>query len=143
MSNWMKTALYLTLTAGCLAGMSGCGGSQASTVSGQVTLDGVALERGAVVFHPEEGGPVAYGSIDASGNYTVQTGDQHGLAPGEYAVTVVSTTIPPPATRDNPEPVGELITPPRYRDRQTSGLLFTVLPGENTIHLELSADHGP
>jgi hypothetical protein len=122
------------LTLALFVGASGCGKGNPSTVKGSVTVDGQALTSGDVTFTPVENGPVAYGQIDSSGNYFLRTGDQEGLKPGEYTVTVVATG-PPPNDKDPPP----LLTPPKYSSAQTSDLKKTVAPGGNTISLELSS----
>jgi hypothetical protein len=119
----------------------GCGGTYDSAVSGMVTLDGVAVPRGTVSYQPVAGGPPAYARIDADGSYAVQTGREVGLPSGEYSVTV--TANEPPAVQQTsqggPPPPGKPITPAWYRTKDTSGLKFTVEPGNNAINLELSS----
>jgi hypothetical protein len=94
-----------------------------------VTLDGKALSVGTVTFRPVTEGAVAYGSIDQNGNYTVRTGTDKGLVSGEYIVTIVATTGPPP--------MGKLLIPRRYGNPQESGLRFTVDASTNRIDLPL------
>ena len=121
---------------------SGCGGSRAS-VSGRVTLDGKPLDHGTVAFQPTGGGPVGYGTIRSGGSYSIQTGQQQGLAPGQYVVTVQSVAQLAEAQRQvavsgtMSEATGQLLTPPRYASRDMTPLRFQVKPGDNTIHLEL------
>ena len=117
----------------------GCGGNTAS-VSGSVTLDDKPLTTGNVAFHPVNGGPVANGAIDESGNYSVVVGSGERLTPGEYVVVVVATEPmqPPKDPRMAPAP-GKLITPKKYGDLKTSDLKFTVSNGSNTIDLKLSS----
>jgi hypothetical protein len=119
---------------------SGCGGAYNSSVAGIVTLDGKALPRGLVGFHPLAAGPSSYAVIDESGNYAVRTGRESGLPPGEYLVTVSANELPAmERTADgNPAPPGKSITPAWYRSKQASGLKFKVEPGKNSINLELS-----
>ena len=116
--------------------LSGCGPSYESTVSGRVTLDDKLLPLGTVKFYPVGAGPVAYGRINSDGSYAVKTGSDDGLPPGEYVVTVVSMTPPPEgASRE----MGELLTPQRYGQRQSSDLKFAVESGKNVIDLELQS----
>jgi UDP-N-acetylmuramyl tripeptide synthase len=103
-------------------------------MSGEVTLDGAPLAMGTVVFHHEKGGADAYASTDAGGAYTVRTGTDKGLEPGDYVVTVVAVTGPPPN--------GKLITPARYGDVQQSGLKVTVVPGDNRFDIPLRWQKG-
>lgn len=130
----MKHALLLT----SLALLLGCSG-QPSSVSGVVTLDGKPLDRGAVSFHSLGGGPTAVGQIDSSGRYALKVGEEHGLPPGEYVVTVVASEDPLPSDGfESPTP-GALITPARYGSTQTSDLKKTVASGDNKIDLELTS----
>lgn len=139
----MKCALtkirLLSLVA--LLTAAGCGGAYDATVKGIVTLDGKALPRGLVGFHPDAHGPSAYAFISDDGGYVVRTGNAAGLPPGEYYVTVAANELPATErTKDgNPPPPGKAITPARYRMKETSGLKFTVKPGKNVINLELTS----
>lgn len=126
-------AICLLISAIALV-LSGCGASSESTISGIVTLDDKPLPLGTVKFYPVGAGPVAYGGINTDGSYSVKTGSDDGLSPGEYVVTVVSMTPPPEGvTRE----LGELLTPLRYGLRESSDLKFTVESGKNVIDLEL------
>jgi hypothetical protein len=123
----------------CTLFFGGCGGPYDSTVQGVVRLDGVAVPRGTVAFNPVEGGPAAYARIESDGSYQVSTGREKGLPDGEYEVTVTSNErASNPQPTGGPPPPGKAITPLWYRSKATSGLRFTVNPGENTIDLELS-----
>ncbi len=119
--------------------LTGCGGIYDATVSGVVTLDGNPLPRGTVSFNPEIPGPSSYGQIDSSGRYSVMTGREEGLPPGNYVLTVVSNE-PPTETGKNggPPPAGNPITPRWYRSPSTSGLQYTVEEGSNEINIELT-----
>jgi hypothetical protein len=125
--------------AGLLAA-AGCGGPYDSSAHGVVTLDGTAVPRGLVAFHPASTGPAAY-AIISEGAYEVFTGREKGLPSGEYLVSVAANEAPAiaqTATGGAPPP-GKPITPQWYRSKQTSGLKFTVKPGGNEINLELSS----
>lgn len=128
-----------------IAALSGCGGVYDSTVSGVVTLDGNPVPRGTVTFHPTEAGPSSYARIEEDGTYSVQTGRERGLPPGEYQVTVIANEPPPvlQTAAGGPPPSGKPITPPWYRSKQTSGLRYTVENGSNEIDLELSSEPPP
>jgi len=106
-----------------------------------VTLDGTAVPRGTVTFHPNAGGPAAYAPIQDDGSYTIHTGREEGLPSGEYQATV--TANEPPTSQQTasggPPPPGKLITPLWYRGKDTSGLQFTVESGSNEIDLELKS----
>ncbi len=139
----MFERLYLwTLRSGgsVLLVAAGCGSAYDATVSGEVTLDGSPVGKGAVAFISTAGGPPAYAQIDASSRYEVFTGKEAGLPPGSYGVTVVSRE-PPAVERTKlggPPPPGKSITPEWYQNASTSGLNFTVEPGHNEINLELT-----
>lgn len=122
----------------CLAG---CGGPYDSKVSGKVTLDGAVIPTGTVAFLPMSKGPAAYGRVDSSGVYTIQTGKEVGLPSGDYLVAVTATE--PSSTSKTadggPPPPGKAITPAWYGNKDTSGLKYTVKRGSNTIDLELNS----
>lgn len=128
---WLAAALVISSVTGC-----GRGGAR---VSGTVTLDGRPLETGSVQFHPAAAGPVAYGSIDAQGRFSLTVGAAASpVPPGRYTATVVAVAAPPDAG-PNVEAVPIPITPRKYGDVATSGLTFDLMPGENTIGIELES----
>ena len=114
--------------------LSGCGSPYDATVSGNVTLDGQPLTKGSVSFHPVADGPVANGTIAGDGSYTVTTGTDTGLPPGDYKVTVVATDPPPPGDEETP---GILLTPEKYNRVDTTPLQFTINAGGNEINLPI------
>ncbi len=124
-----------------LLAFTGCGGSFDSTAHGLVTLDGKAISRGMVSFHPLAGGPAVYGPINSDGSYFVHTGREDGLPSGEYAVSITSHEAPTAAesSKGGPPPPGKSITPAWYRMKETSGLKYTVKPGKNEINLDLKS----
>jgi|EndMetStandDraft_8_1072994.scaffolds.fasta_scaffold1016986_1 hypothetical protein len=119
----------------------GCSGPNAASVSGSVTLDGQPLTTGMVSFYPDGGnGAPASGSIDASGNYSLSTGTDVGLAPGKYVAIVVATKDPPqPYDKTGAEIPPIPITPGKYANTNTSDLHVEVKAGRNTIPLALQA----
>lgn len=121
--------------------LAGCGGTYDSTVAGVVSVDGKPLSVGLVTFDPQETGSSAYGVIDADGMYTVHTGRKEGLAAGDYGVSV--TAYEPsgsPGPQGGPPPMGKALVAERYRSPTTSGLKFTVTPGDNRIDLKLATE---
>lgn len=133
----------LTKVAAALAALTlaGCGGPYDSTVAGAVSLDGKPLRVGLVTFDPQETGSSAYGVIGADGMYTLCTGRKEGLASGDYDIAV--TAYEPsgvPGSQGGPPPMGKALVAERYRSPSTSGLNFTVKPGDNTIDLELTTE---
>ena len=121
-------------------GLSGCGGPYEASVSGVVRLDGQPVQRGTVVYYPAQEGPAVYGRINEDGSYVMRTGNDEGLPPGKYVVSVIANE--PSAQQDTgggPPPLGKAIVPTWYRSKATSGLVFQVQPGHNDIALELSS----
>ncbi len=137
-----KTFYTLTIT---LFGFSlGCGNYHGASVIGEVTLDGQPINDsavGTVAFFPDAGGPPATGRIVDGSRYELSTGREDSLIPGDYSVTVGINEAPASLTGKNggPPPPGKPITPPKYRQKKTSGLHFTVEAGSNTINLELQS----
>jgi hypothetical protein len=119
---------------------TGCGNGVGASVTGQVLYDGQPLTSGAVTFQPVAAGPLAIGDIQPDGEYALRTGDQDGLFPGEYLVTVVATGPMPEPTEANPMPLPKLLIPARYGDVNTSGLKYTVSPGVNRIDITLARE---
>jgi hypothetical protein len=137
--NWVIAKSVLSL---CLSLVSlGCSGPYAASVSGTVTLDGQPLTTGNVSFYPDGGsGAPAYGQIDSSGNYSLSTGSNTGLAPGKYIAVVVATKDPPqPYDKTGAEIPPIPITPGKYGSTTTSDLHVEVNPGKNTIPLALQS----
>ena len=130
--------LIATLLVSILA--AGCGRSNSAAVAGQVTLDGLPLTQGTVVFHPVAEGPTATAALDVQGFYELKTGGLTGLPAGDYIVTVASTAgvVEPGKNRPQPLP-GRLVTPPQYRSRSKSPLRFSAQPGSNQFDIELSS----
>jgi hypothetical protein len=120
----------------CLVLLPGCGSGNVGRVSGQVTVEGEALETGTVTFHPMQDGPLAIGQIGPGGRYELQIGDDASMPPGDYLVTVVAAEIPA-EDFGKPEAIPKLLIPSRYTATETSGLKFTVKPGGQTIDLPL------
>ena len=135
---WAARAAWLGLVAA-----AGCGGLPAS-VSGTVTLDGAPLTTGLVTFLPTGPGAAAYGTIDATGRYSIRTGSKGGLAPGEYVVTVAANAPIPAAPTTvggtkYAEPIMPLVTPLKYIKQDRTPLRATVTAGRQTIDFELTS----
>ena len=121
--------------------LAGCGGKLAQ-VTGKVTLDDRPLERGTVTFHPVKAGPLGIGALQPGGTYQIKSGDQSGVPPGDYQVTVVATADPPkPAAGAGPAPEAPpaLLTPAKYGKVETSGLRFTVPAGGGSFPIPLKS----
>lgn len=124
---------------------AGCGGGFDATVSGVVTLDGNVVPTGGVLFAPQSNGSTAYGLIQEDGSFVLNTGREGGLPSGQYVVTVAANESSG-ITRSpdgGPPPVGKPITPMWYSDPATSGLTYTVEPGDNEINIDLKSTPPP
>lgn len=129
--------IALTIVA-ALGLVVGCGGSELSTgtVSGTVTHDDGPLTGAYVNFFNSEHGTGGGAPIGANGEFAF---DQP-LRVGEYIVTIVPPSAPPPlpagdgqsaAAIDPPE------IPDKYRSEATSDLRVQVEEGENSFDLAL------
>jgi hypothetical protein len=88
--NW-----YVWLMMATLAVFSGCETQvQPTSVGGTVTFDGKPVEGATVSFSPTgEGGKIAVGKTDVSGNFTLNTPSiGEGAVPGSYKVSISKTT---------------------------------------------------
>jgi hypothetical protein len=134
----IRPKLTLLLATGLLVG---CSGSNSATVSGTVTLDNQPLPGANVSFYPaDEKNAPAYGQTDAQGRYSLSTGADTGLAPGQYIAVVVATKEPPQpydATGAEIPPIP--ITPAKYGDATKSDLRIEVKPGKNDLPLSLQS----
>jgi hypothetical protein len=124
--------------------LAGCGNGR-SSVRGTLTLDGQPLARTdnvhvTIMFFPASGnGAPAAALADESGNYSLTTGSQSGLAPGTYVVTLAATEVAPVA---GGAPRKRMITPSRYANPKQSDLRAEVEPGRNTFNFDLHSDAG-
>lgn len=136
----MQRALQVLSLVGAAILITGCGGSGLTPLTGTVKVDGAPLTgaTGAVLFTPVGGGPTAGGGIKADGTYTVTSGSQAGLAPGEYLISVSASK---PANPHNTE-VAEIpkpMIPVRYADPKTSELKVTISSGTKTHDIDLKS----
>ncbi len=139
---------FVAMLAGILisTSLAGCGSSHDATVHGVVSLDGMPLANvnGEVQFHSVAESGTAYGRLDATGNYELQTGSASGLDPGEYNVTVVGREpFPDNLPAGTTPPIPKLLTPERYGSVDTTPFKFTVTDGDNTIDLALTTKNEP
>jgi hypothetical protein len=125
--------LVLLLVAGCSRG------PYTAQVSGTVKVDSKPLTKGNTIFHPKAGGPMAYGTIDSDGHYSLRTAGSSGLIPGDYTATVVAFAKEPweGITAKQVEEIR--LTPRRYAEPGTSDQQFTIVAGANTCDLHLSS----
>jgi len=111
-------------------------------VSGKVLYRNQPLPRGTIVFVPDadrgNNGPLAQGTIQGGGSYTIQTGEKPGAMPGWYRVTVIAVENTSGFSL-NGSAVPRSLVPERYRDPQLSDLACEVKAGqENSINFNLT-----
>lgn len=133
------------LTACLVTMLTGCG-SDLSSVTGTLTLDGRPLAGGetvgvTVLLFPETGvGVPAAGRADESGEYEISTGSQQGIKPGAYLVAISGVEVIPPKTEQE-MPGRRQLTPLRYADPKQSGFRVDVKPGSNECDFDLHSDN--
>jgi hypothetical protein len=142
----------------CLSAFAGCGGSDEPklyTVTGQVMFQGGPLPGAQVTFVPDKG-PVALGTTDNDGKFTLRTGVSEGCVEGTCRVAVVlaSAGSNDLAATMSPEDMqrmameGKLndalkksqksLIPEKFNRADSSGLQFTVeKSGENNFTIDL------
>jgi len=121
-----------------LGSVCGCS-EKMPTVSGLVTIDGKPVPEGMISFQPVSGGAIAVARISPDGSYSVKTGSDAGLKPGEYKIAVSAPKgIIPAPTPQNPNPKIERWVPLRYNDIEKSGLSINVTSGSTEKNLELT-----
>jgi hypothetical protein len=129
-TRWQRTGWFVWL-----ALSSGCSG-EFVPVSGHVEWQGKPLEKGMVMFHPEESEPRGVGvGVIANGTYSIRTGARNGIRPGAYRVTVAEFTAPTSSVAGAPP---ALLTPKQYSQPQTTPLKFTVPPTRATFDIVLA-----
>jgi hypothetical protein len=135
MSLALRTCLGLALVA-----LVGCGGdAKPAVVQGRVTLGGLPMAGGTIVFtpDPERGGsgPLATAEIGPDGKYMLITEGQPGAVPGWHRVTVAPATHP---TSSNPGTQAPSSFPAHYQHVEHSEQSYEVKPGiVNTIDIQL------
>ncbi|QDT00896.1 carboxypeptidase-like regulatory domain-containing protein [Adhaeretor mobilis] len=118
--------------------LAGCGGGAGLVpVEGRVTLDGNPFEKVKVLFYLPGGGPETnYTAItDADGRFSLTSldGEQSGVAPGSYSVSLTTNHWAPDALETDPPP-RELVSP-HNRDHK-----FEVpAEGTNEANFDLSS----
>lgn len=120
----------------CFVGCSGATGPVCVPVKGAVTFRNKPVSEAMVVLHRVGGDveghqkPMAY--TDTLGQFVLTTHKHNDGAPlGEYVVTVelrAPRVIGEETVRD-----GQNVLPAKYATPETSGIKYTVVPGDNTI----------
>lgn len=125
---------------------SGCGSKNLRgrlAINGRVTLDGVALDRGAIAFGTMEPDGVSSGAVIQDGVYSIS--ELKGLPPGKYLVRINSVALPANvktnATVSAPGPsfeVGAERIAPAYNAKSTT--VIEVLQGQkNTFDFQVKS----
>ena len=83
----MTRRLPLLIFATALLSLCGCG-EKFVPVTGSVTIDGKAVAGASVTFLSDDGKHTSGGTTDESGNFTLASGADPGVRPGNYKVTV-------------------------------------------------------
>ncbi len=130
-SRWC--GLFLVL----LAAGAGCGGNALPTypVKGKVQIDGGgALKVGEVIFSSDK--VTARGQLQEDGTFVLSTfkeGGGDGAPPGNYEVAILGAVV---SKKDDKNPyASEPLIDPKYGDRATSGLKFTVESKPNQFEI--------
>lgn len=148
----------------CLLALAvGCGRAGPGRVTGKVLLDGKPVTGGIVTFVPADfKGQSVSASLDESGVYTAElpagemlvSFDNHHLAPPppraapplpkgvrpDLMAKLGRTSGPAPAPADGAGGSGRYVkVPEKYSMAETSGLKYTVKPGDQQFDVELSS----
>jgi hypothetical protein len=134
----IRTASPLVLAV--LLAAAGCGGSDQSTVKGQVTLDGAPVENGHITFYSTAADGAKAAAAIQNGEYAVPAG--HGLTPGSYKVEVswlkpTGKKVPSADPGFTIDETREAI--PRKYNADTT-LTVDVGPGETVRNFPLTSD---
>jgi hypothetical protein len=116
------------------ASIAGCSGSKSAPVHGKVTLkDGTPVKDTTLTFENSERHLKAWGVTGEDGTYTLTTETPGDGAPlGSFKISVHS-----PLPKDSAQPTMPGPFNPRYESPGTSGLEYTVKPGDNTYDIVL------
>jgi hypothetical protein len=122
----------------CIGIVACCGCSEANklgrkAVQGMITVNGQPLEKGSILFAPEDRNGVSSGAEIVDGTYAIAA--HQGLTPGVYTVRIyvtdeaaeaVEPTLPGPGVKTQPE-----LIPPAYNMR--SELKLEVNESEDAV----------
>jgi hypothetical protein len=128
----------------CMALMSGCGSStpeeQAprAPVTGTVTLDGVPLDAGLIVFESKTPGVSVTAALTAGGTFEIKDARGPGLPVGDYVVFFQAPPppLPTPGSTDIAMKPADFLVPAKYRAAKTSGLTAKVESGKESVPLK-------
>jgi hypothetical protein len=154
---WASGFVVLIAATGCTDSPAG-GNIEFGEASGVVTYQGAPLSGARVMAMPEKG-PLATGTTDADGKFTLSSGANKGVAVGKVRVAVSipeasSDASPPPVMTDptaatammraqadkakeKPAEKPASLLPEKYADVNTSGLSFEIKSGKNDLPIDL------
>lgn len=130
--------------------VGGCGTKYPETapVSGKITVDGVPVTTGRIIFYPTSGARLSSGEIQPDGNYSLTTfkaGD--GALLGSHRVVIESTKVVGPTSAktiadESQTPVSALgrviwLVDEKYSQPSTTDLSAEVKRGPNGIDFHL------
>jgi hypothetical protein len=95
----IRSALFLT--AATL--LAGCGGTTLKPATGTITYNGAPVADASVAFTSEKN-PIATGTTDASGTFSLSTNGKPGAPLGAHKVTVTKSTSSMSGMPANPNP---------------------------------------
>ncbi|QDV69719.1 hypothetical protein Poly24_34360 [Rosistilla carotiformis] len=118
----------------CLAALLGCEARiPLVPVTGTVTIDGEPLPMGSIMVAPASG-PVAYGTIDREGRFTLQTRDGEGCVVGTHPVSITASEMVQGGAA-----IRRLV-PERYSDFASSELSIEVTDPTPEVRIELTSE---
>jgi hypothetical protein len=101
-----RRALFPHLLFFLLSVLAGCSDPAGGRVviSGHVTLEGKALDKGSILFVPLDGQDTQSGAAITDGDYVMPR--DHGLKPGKYLVRITAGDGKTPANEEAGQPGG-------------------------------------
>ncbi|MCO6046958.1 hypothetical protein NG895_23920 [Aeoliella sp. ICT_H6.2] len=150
MTGYRSAVIATGALTGALLFIAGCGTQHnLAPVSGVVTVGDRPLVKAGITFTPVEGGRPAWATTNEEGRFqlsTMEVGD--GALVGDHVVTIVAnqvSKVETPVPEDEglssvfaARPKGKTsrkaaVLDPKYAERSTSDLRFTVLSGESNV----------
>jgi len=145
MSYFGHRVMWLVL----LSILAGCGDSSQlppiAAVSGVVTYKGKPIPSANVLFAPETSGPMAVGTTNADGQFTLVTQGQPGAVLGSHRVVIQAVVPKGGAQAQTVDPVTgrEIVVeqvsliPEKYGDMNRSGVTAVVEKKKNEFRFDL------
>ncbi len=122
----------------CVCILAGCGGKPGvpkGTAAGKVTVNGVPVTEGTIIFENVEMGVSAMIPLKNDGSYVVQTFEGAGLPVGVYQVAVSPRKISngefPKMVQPSKEPPPPYPVPEKFRAVASSGWTAVIQEGTN------------